>query len=48
MDLDTKQGYELAVTDKFLLFAIASMHIFGSFIYIIPLPKTTHNYIHFI
>lgn len=34
MELDTETEYELAVTDKCLLFAIASMHIFGTFIYV--------------
>lgn len=34
MELDTEPEYELAVTDKCLLFAIAPMHIFGTLIYI--------------
>lgn len=34
MELDTEPDYELAVTNKCLIFAIASMHIFGRLIYI--------------
>lgn len=46
MELDTEPEYELALTDKCLLFAIAPMHIFGTLIYIsspFQKPHTTKS-----